>query len=502
MRLDYVRIDRWPKLAWVACVPADGETITVYHGPKVETRPQWFAGAVWDGPFDHGEIDRTDLIFGTGGKLRDGDAVFVLPGHMFGRLWSREDGRSATVSNTLPGLLAVTDLDLLDNYPDYSRDVRSMVYGLDDNVGRIPTTGGPVRFTHYRNLVWKDGHLGQEEKPDPAPHFDSFRQYRDYLRAAAERLGENCRSSSRSHPVGVLTSISSGYDSTATATIARDAGCSRAVTICESTSLWRGSDSGKRVADFLGLDCNEYPRTAESYPEETAVWAGEGRPNVLNWTQFDYDEPLCLLFTGCHGEKMWDRVSHDRPDPFARRSPASLGLCEWRLIRGVLQSPLPFWAVRHSHELHAITARDMGPWAMGDDAYDKPIARRIVEEAGVPREAFGQVNKNTSLEAPFWWPYSADAHESYCDWRAERGLPIAEAARIARIRKRAHFRHLLYLNIARPMGRKRGRPDWMRYSDASALFCWANQSLTERYRTGLGGRSPQPQPAVGDAREG
>ena len=114
---------------------------------------------------------------------------------------------------------------------------------------------------------------------------------------------------------------------------------------------------------------------------EEAIWAATGRAGILNWTQFDYPEPLCLMFTGCHGEKMWDRVCHDHPDPFVRRDEASLGFCEFRLFKGVFQCVVPFWGVRHSHELRAITLSDeMKPWYMNRD-YDKPIARRIVEDA-------------------------------------------------------------------------------------------------------------------------
>jgi len=97
---------------------------------------------------------------------------------------------------------------------------------------------------------------------------------------------------------------------------------------------------------------------------------GNGSPGILNWTLFDYPSPLCLFFTGWHGEKMWDRVTHDHPDPFIRRDSASLGFCEFRLIRGVFSVRCHSGGWRHSHELKDISVSEaMRPWSTGRD-YD------------------------------------------------------------------------------------------------------------------------------------
>jgi hypothetical protein len=39
----------------------------------------------------------------------------------------------------------------------------------------------------------------------------------------------------------------------------------------------------------------------------------------------------------------------------------------------------------------------MHPWKLGNGYYDRPIARRIAEEAGVPREFFGQRKRGAGL---------------------------------------------------------------------------------------------------------
>jgi hypothetical protein len=51
---------------------------------------------------------------------------------------------------------------------------------------------------------------------------------------------------------------------------------------------------------------------------------------------------------------------------------------------------VPFWGARHIHELVAISrGPSMKPWDVGGE-YTRPICRRIVEGAGVAREAFGR----------------------------------------------------------------------------------------------------------------
>ena len=63
---------------------------------------------------------------------------------------------------------------------------------------------------------------------------------------------------------------------------------------------------------------------------------------------------------------------------------------ELRLNLGFIQLPLPFMGARRKAEVIAITeSEEMRPWRI-NTAYDRPIPRRIAEEAGIPRHAFGQ----------------------------------------------------------------------------------------------------------------
>ncbi|MBI4421934.1 MAG: hypothetical protein HY560_14005, partial [Gemmatimonadetes bacterium] len=74
-----------------------------------------------------------------------------------------------------------------------------------------------------------------------------------------------------------------------------------------------------------------------------------------------------------------------------------LSLTEYRLWAGFIHCPVPFMGARQAPEAHAISAsRIMASWDVGGP-YSRPICRRILEEAGVPRDAFGAVKKNTSV---------------------------------------------------------------------------------------------------------
>jgi hypothetical protein len=102
-----------------------------------------------------------------------------------------------------------------------------------------------------------------------------------------------------------------------------------------------------------------------------------------------------VLLTGVHGEILCAN------DPFVgpplntdstikRLDVAGHGLAELRLVVGFIQLPVPFIGARRKADIIRITeSAEMDPWRLRND-YDRPIARRLAEEAGVPRHMFGQ----------------------------------------------------------------------------------------------------------------
>ena len=382
--------------------------------------------------------------------------------------------------------MAVAGLSFIDEYEHYVRDVNSIVNGLKGYTRQIPCKEGELQIIYFNNLIWDGGDLVEVEKTDTAPCFDRFKTYSDYLMDNAVSLAKNMADASRCHLISPLVTISEGYDSSVAAVVARKAGCRQSVTISQSTSIWRGSDSGEGVAGYLGMKCSTCNRTARRYSMEESIWAVAGRASILNWTLFDYPENLCLLFTGPYGDKMWSRSRWEFSDPLQWTLPYMGGIGEFRLFKGIFHCPVPFWGMRHLKEIWEITlSQEMEPWSI-PGGYDRPISRRIVEEAGVPRDVFGQRKKNTSHDEPLLWPYTPESAESFRCFLADRGMSSPGSLKILLRRKSASLAHLIESNLpgsfsARARRHRKKQMD----KTANLLFQWGNIELIQQYQAGL-----------------
>ena len=89
----------------------------------------------------------------------------------------------------------------------------------------------------------------------------------------------------------------------------------------------------------------------------------------------------------------------DASDYGRRHRPGGRALSEPRLHVGFVHLPVPYLTARYFPEIQAISnSADMAPWSVGG-SYDRPIPRRIAEEAGVPREVLGQAKRE--ITQPF-----------------------------------------------------------------------------------------------------
>lgn len=479
MKLDKTCVSNWPLLAWVARCNAD--SITVWHGPLVETGDEWIAEAVWKGSFAKADFDQTEFVVGSGIRLRGNKAHFVSSGTAVDRLWYCRWRDRWYVANTLPGLLAVSGTSLDESYTHYRNDIE-----LIDDPGslsryprEIPGKQVPFQLVYFENLCFDGRQMTRMPKPDSAPDFTHFEQYDKFLREVAHSLGENGKACERRRPVSCAVTLSSGYDSTAAAVLARHADCELAVSIENSTSLWRGSDSGSEIARLLGIPCRVYQHRSADYCFEEAVWAAVGRPRGLNLTLFELPPAPCLLFTGNFGDKIWDRQYCYGVDTGDLEG---VGLGEFRLLKGWFDCVPAFWGFRHIEQIKAINLSDeMKPWSVGG-GYDRPIARRLVEEAGVPRGTFAIRKKNTSSESEFRWPYSWRARDSFARYLRKHGMKSPSHALIPFLRKAVRTDQFLYNNVTKRLGLKWRLRPYLVPQTIDYLFTWANEELAEQYR--------------------
>ena len=126
MRLRFHLAESWPALAWLARCERGSDVVEIFHGVRVEVTRDWFCEAVWDRPYAAGDFDRTDLVFGSGGRLRDGLITFVSAGSTVDRLQFLETSRMTLVSNSLPCVLAAAGGKVDLTYPHYFRDFSSI----------------------------------------------------------------------------------------------------------------------------------------------------------------------------------------------------------------------------------------------------------------------------------------------------------------------------------------------------------------------------------------
>lgn len=483
--LEFVAIPQWPKLSWVAVMKHGVRPIRIFHGPCVEVNPQWCAEAAWVGNFTDGDFDRTDLVVGTGVRLRADDVLFVSSGDTLNRLfWHRGRDRQI-VSNSLPALLAVANIDLVDGYP-YADAMASIVNGLHSYQREIPSSGGPVRVVYFNNLKLVNDEISEIPKPSTSPDFIDFSTYRDFLFGSARGLGMNARAAERMHRVTPLASLSSGYDSSAAAVVAREAGTEECVTIVQGrrdmANLLDVDDSGAAVAAKLGMNCKGYSRFRERFPWEDAAWAAMGNVGDINLSLFEYPEPVCLLFTGFMGDVLWDRKTV-QPEFLHRKDTSGARFGEARLEHGVLLCSPVFWGCRQESRILALAHREeMQPWILNSN-YDRPVPRRLVEEAGVDRKSFGIRKRAASFNRRYGQPITPELHEDFAGFmKARGGQPggwIDES--LAYILDGLDY----YLLRKLPAPVRFSCKGWGALPSPTMFFIWANGRRKQRYLAGI-----------------
>ncbi len=323
------------------------------------------------------------------------------------------DNDTFSISNSLPLLLAFRNDWLLGECDQYSSINHSILTGIDSYERQIPTQRGMVNRMMHNNVAFGPNGISIREKPMPAP-LGCFEDYRHYVQSRIGVLLQNARDPARRRPMQVFSTQSRGYDSTAVNAIAAQFGIDMVFTSPnpkEDRSFFLGrpstslDDDGTPVCELLDLSCTRIDRLGflrSAFPEHY-YWAGLDNNGDLNLHQIQsYISTPTLLLTGNLGE-IWytqDAIGPVRlrtfNDQLIRWDQTGHGLGEVRLTCGMVQVAVPFIGARRRANILKITeSHEMQPWRLGG-SYDRPIPRRIAEEAGIPRNMFGQ-NKLASI---------------------------------------------------------------------------------------------------------
>jgi hypothetical protein len=422
LRLEYVHVPEWPPLAWLARCARSGSTIVVFHGSRVETHDEWFCEAAWAGDYSAGGFDRTDIVAGSGGRLRGGELIFVSSGSTVDRLNALEPEGEAWVSNSLACLVASADANLSPSYTQYWRTFRSIVRGIKGYRPDLPTSAGSIRLVYFDNLVWDGRALSLRPKPGLGRDFSNFARVGGFLKGSMQGMAENMASPARRFPYRMLTTASSGYDSSTVTVLAHQAGCESVV--CVDHDRQGDDDSGEPLARVLGMkviSIKSHDWRKADLPE-VAFLASDSHGGDVFFKGAEAALEGTVLFTGFHGDKMWDKHPKDVSENIVRGDQSGLSLAEYRLRAGFIHCPVPFWGVRQIRDMCAVSrSPELEPWDVPGD-YSRPICRRIVEEAGVPRDMFGITKKATWVQFIGSREFMCESSvENYMDWlRANR----------------------------------------------------------------------------------
>jgi hypothetical protein len=396
------RIESLPRLAWCAHIREGDDRVSLLHGPWVEAREDWFVAGAWNGAFARGRFDRAHTLVGSGGRVTEAGLLFCAPSDFGDSLYSLRRGAQLWVSDSLTFLLAQTGDGLDPSYPHYVHDLADhRRRGLSRKAKTLRTRLG--NRVHLHQLVdvavSPDLRVRSVEKADcAAPR--NFTEYDRLLADTMVAVADNADDAEREQRYRLVSTISQGYDSTAAMAVAARAGCREALTFAkidpEDPNL---PDGGAHIAELFGMETTEYSRFA--FMRLPGIPDAEfcACPNGGDVQMAVVEEQLegALLVQGAFGDSIWHPDRREHPPRLGRlrrkmwMTMVGMSQPEFRRRVGFLSLSVPFIGARHDRKIWEITAsEEMRPWSVGGD-YDRPIPRRIAEEAGVPREWFGQV---------------------------------------------------------------------------------------------------------------
>lgn len=300
-------------------------------------------------------------------------------------------GSRLVVSNMLALALAAADDGPITSYPFYPQDLCTFIFGSDRYRHSVPTRSGRLSVFYESMAIGRDLSLTPAPVTLP-PRFPDYPSYRAYLLEETRSVFANAADATRRHRYRPMVACSAGYDSAAAAVIARDAGCREAFTFGQPVDRPDSDeDSGTAIGQALGLAVTEYKthsyQARPDYPEiEFIASSFAGGQVYLAAT----GETLAgrIVVSGYGGDYIWVKSFGERRAPHFPIYIGGYSQTEFFARAPALDLAMPAVGARNFADIGAISrSAAMAPWSVGGD-YDRPIARRIVEDAGIARGSF------------------------------------------------------------------------------------------------------------------
>ncbi len=419
-----------PRLAWLARIDLTKREVIAYCGRDVETGDFWLVEGVWPGSFSDHDFAESEHFFGSGLVVEDNLVRLVPSIATVDRILVAEVDNVVHASNSLPLLLASTEARL-DPNGSYDPSSYTVTKGIDQYDTRIPVSHRTLRHIHqyFHDAVIVSQHGIRTERRTRARKFRDFDEYVETLTTVLTGINENMQDCARRKPLDGFGTLSRGYDSPAVAVLTSSTGAQTYFTITESsTSIpkWLNraavEDDGRPIGAILGLSMQAIgklrPKTVsqhELYFLAASTAAPETVFHSLAAELYSRDKPS-VVYTGYHGDKIWERAPGEPYlcETLVRGDSSGLNLSEIRLVAGFINVAVPFIHARSAPVINKLSnSEEMVPWKLGTD-YDRPIPRRIVEQAGVPRQMFGG-RKRAVID---WYraPHNKALRDSFLGW--------------------------------------------------------------------------------------
>ena len=487
-KLTYRPSSDLPPLAWVARVRRPD--VVVGCGTSVRRTDHAFFDGTWVGESSLANVLDSTTPFGAGMVIRDGELYVVPAGHTCEGVYLCQPPAAEPtlfVANSISALLEATGLALVKGEDYVSRFIK-LAEGLPFSPIEIPTSGAPFHFYFYENCrVIADGRVEVVPKPREQP----FASYPDYLTRLERATAQLFANAPHYEPV---IALSNGYDSTAMAVVAARNGLKTALTFAHARPSRQNeadtSDSGEGTAKRLGIEARVIDRVSymsrSDLPEAEFLATGGPGEDVANKAM----EPQLrrrIMVTGDVGAALY-RFGRPRRSDLWRLDLSGSSMTEFRLRVDFIFVPLPVFGMTEIPSLQEITLSDeMKPWSIGG-YYDRPIARRIGEEAGgLPRGSFASV-KHAATTLIHQDPQARMAPASVASVRefaAREGTALTLVARQP-LRRRERFvikaSHRLHVDrLAKGLAARQWAQIHQEPRQGSVLFRWGVETIRPRY---------------------
>jgi hypothetical protein len=202
-----------------------------------------------------------------------------------------------------------------------------------------------------------------------------------------------------------------------------------------------------------------------------------------------------VVFTGYHGDKVWDAQTSGKylNDQIIRGDISGLNLSEIRLKSGFIHVAVPFMLARNISSLVKISrSAEMAPWRL-NNTYDRPIPRRIAESVGIDRRLFGMRKK--AVIGYYYYPVNPQLRKGFFEFlKKNYKMTGSHVYMYTRLNQLAYlamriFTFLKYFkrskafslspNISMTLGTKRNIL-WKNINLHYLMFIWSVEVLSER----------------------